>query len=131
MRCTNDDTCVCGAYRNTPPLFTPNQCFGPEEGTIGVCVGTSTNPTVSSQCLLFCVIVFFEKMGIIIIINAVGSLFFALCFFPALLSIGGGGAQRGDVRVEARDEEEASIAVEVEMTAGEPRQRGPSGSSLW
>ena len=54
-----------------------NSVLGAAITTIGSCV-----------FLLFCVIVFFKKMGVIIIVNTIGSLFFALVFFPAMLSIG-------------------------------------------
>ena len=51
-------------------------------------LGAAITTIGSSVCLVFCVIVFFKKMGIIIIVNTVGSLFFALVFFPSMLSIG-------------------------------------------
>jgi hypothetical protein len=50
-------------------------------------LGAAITTIASSVFLLLCSIVFFYKMGVVIALNTICSLFFALVFFPALLTI--------------------------------------------
>jgi len=94
-------------------------------------LGAAITTVSSSVCLLFCVIVFFNKMGIIIIVNSIGSLFFALVFFPSLLSVGGGGSGSDKVVVVVGGGEEGSCEEEEGEEGGgeaeDSMQRGGGG----
>jgi hypothetical protein len=73
--------------------------------------------TTAGSCLflLFCVIVFFKKMGLVIIFNTLGSVYFALVFFPAVLSTGRGSFKKG----EHESMEQAIVLVEENAGGGE------------
>lgn len=79
----------------------PNSHLKVRQGLIMVgnaVLGAAITTFGSSIFLLFCTIIFFNKMGIIIGINTICSLAFALLIFPSMLTLGdndSGGSKKG------------------------------------
>jgi len=101
-----------------------NAVLGAAITTIGACA-----------FLLFCTITFFFQMGIVVGINTLCSIFFALVFFPSILSIGetSGGGKKSQAMTEVSRIESSSldsIAISDPEDPVVQHERGSSTPSL-